>query len=48
MLPLESWGEGLFSFRELGSNGNFRGAGKQAFVFGEISGALPKSKKENG
>ena len=31
---LESWGEGLFIYRELGSTNNyFRGAGEQALTF---------------
>ena len=38
------WGEGIFIFRELGSNSNyFQGAGEQAHGFGDL-GSPEKSK----
>ena len=42
-----SWGEGLFIFRELGSTGDyFRGAGEQAYTFGDYVGTAEKVKKK--
>ena len=37
------WGEGLFIFRELGSTANdFRGAGEQAYTFGDLGSTAKK------
>ena len=42
------WGEGLFIFRELGSTANyFRGAGEQAYTFGDLGSTAKKVKKKN-
>ena len=40
------WGEWLFIFRDLRSNGNyFRGAGEQAHSFGDLGSPAKKQKK---
>ena len=40
------WGEWLFIFRELGSNGNyFRGSREQAHIFGDLGSPAKKQKK---
>ena len=40
------WGEWLFIFRDLGSTGNyFRGAGEQAYSFGDLGSPAKKQKK---
>ena len=43
------WGEWLFIFRDLGSNGNyFRGGGEQAHSFGDLGSPTKKQKNNKG